>query len=273
MYKVYGKKFKQIRTQKRLPLSFFQQVGVDKSDLSKFERGKQMMGFERIDAMLQLMDVSLAEYELIINNFVPDFQEAFLNEIDQADFSQNINKLKSLYEEAQDSGYLLLALAAKSRFEQLNHSEIELVLERLYKVQEWGYFELSITYFVLDNLPTSAIQTLFNEFEQKNGNYYGIPKYSRRILQTAYRAIVILGKRKEKEFVNQIISATDKRSKSGIDIYIENLRRLTLGVNCYYFENQEQGLAQIDKALELFKILEHEELADYYTKKIKNYIQ
>lgn len=72
-----------------MPLSYFQRVGIDKIGLSRFERGLSMMGFEKVDVMLQEMNVSLAEYELVINHFVPDFQEEFLFEVEEADFAQD----------------------------------------------------------------------------------------------------------------------------------------------------------------------------------------
>lgn len=73
----YGKVFKLIRNQKNLPLSYFEKIGIGKSHVGKFERGEIMMAFDRIDNMLQLMNVSLGEFELIVNHNVPDFQNSF----------------------------------------------------------------------------------------------------------------------------------------------------------------------------------------------------
>ncbi|MDR7697152.1 Rgg/GadR/MutR family transcriptional regulator [Lactococcus lactis] len=135
-YHLYGEKFKELRTQKQLPLSYFEEIRMNKGDLSRFEHGKQMIGFERLDVMLQQMNVSLAEYELIINNFVPDFQEAFLNDVDEADFNQDKPKLTKLYEEARETGYGLLAIATKARYDKLEEKEITYVLDFLNKIKE-----------------------------------------------------------------------------------------------------------------------------------------
>ncbi|WP_081167728.1 helix-turn-helix domain-containing protein [Lactococcus garvieae] len=268
-YSDYGKIFREIRTQKQLPLSYFESVGVDKSDLSKFERGFRMIGFERVVALLQHMNVSLSEYELILNNFVLDFQEAFLNEVEKADFNQEVNKLKNLYDEAYISGHGLLACAVKARFEELTEKEINFVLDSLNNVTVWGYFELSILYFVLDNLSTKEMRSLFYKFEEKTQNYHGIPKYSRRILQIAFQSVIVLSSKGEKEFVSQILELTKGRGKSGIDIYIENLRKLALGVNHYYFVNQREGSKKIKKSLKIFSFLGHDELAQYYRARIE----
>ena len=138
----YGEKFRRLREQKGLSLSFFEKLGINKTNLSRFERGKTMMSFERIDMMLQEMNVSLAEYELVLNNFVLDFQEEFLDEIEKANFEFDEEKLHALYHEARDSGYILLALAAKSNIEKLKKFEVDYVLQYLKKVKAHGYFDM-----------------------------------------------------------------------------------------------------------------------------------
>ncbi len=263
-FRGYGEKFRLIREQKGLPLSFFAKCNVDKADLSRFERGQSMMSFEKVDVMLQSMNVSLAEYELVINNFVPDFQEEFLFEIDEADFSQDEKKLRSLYQEAKESGYGYLSLAAKARFEQLSRTEIMVVVQFLKKVKVWGYFELSVAFFVLDNLDTETIRDLMVDFEQKNKNYYGIFRYRRRILQIAYRAIVLLCSRGEQDLAKDILALTEKRNRAGIDLYLDNVRQMALGFYDYYFGDKKSGLALIQKGLNVFEFLGQERLKNFY---------
>ena len=77
-YARYGKVFKKLRTQKHLPLSFFESYGLQKSAIHNFENGKSMMGFERLDIALQAMNVSLAEYEYFINDFQLNYMEEML---------------------------------------------------------------------------------------------------------------------------------------------------------------------------------------------------
>ena len=96
MYKKYGDCFKKLRNQKNLGLSYFSKLGIDRSNISRFEHGKCMMSFERIDLMLEEMQVPLSEYELIVNNYMPNFQEFFILELEKAEFIQNRDKIKEL---------------------------------------------------------------------------------------------------------------------------------------------------------------------------------
>lgn len=104
---------KKLRNQKNLGLSYFSKLGIDRSNISRFEHGKCMMSFERIDLMLEEMQVPLAEYELIVNNYMPNFQEFFILELEKAEFSQNRDKIKELYSEVKETGNHLLTITVK----------------------------------------------------------------------------------------------------------------------------------------------------------------
>lgn len=261
--KIYGHKFREIRNQKRIPLSFFQRLGVDKSNLSKFERGETMMGIEKLDMMLQEINVSLAEYELAINNFFPDFQEEFIEEIEGADFSENRIRLQQLYIEAYESGYQLLALSAKACCEELSETEKQVVLEYLRQIEQWGYFELSILYFCLDNLATESIFEIMKEFENRGKNHYAIFKYRRRIFQISYRAASLMMVRGEQKRAKMLLDINGSKNRNR-DMYISNLKNLAEGFYVYCFENQKSGLNEIESALEIFEKLDSINLKNYY---------
>ena len=55
VYKKYGDCFKKLRNQKNLGLSYFSKIGINRANLSRFERGQTMMSFERVDLMLEEM--------------------------------------------------------------------------------------------------------------------------------------------------------------------------------------------------------------------------
>ncbi|ETD05603.1 hypothetical protein N568_0101540 [Lactococcus garvieae TRF1] len=79
-----------------------------------------MMSFERVDLMLEEMQVLLAEYELIVNNFMPNYQDFFLLELEEADFSQDFNKIQKLYLEAREAGKHIFKRRCDSDFSNAN---------------------------------------------------------------------------------------------------------------------------------------------------------
>lgn len=270
---LYGEIFKQIRTQKKISLSQFQKLGIDKGTISRFERGESMMGLERIDVMLLEMNVSLAEYELILNHFVSDYHEEFFQELEQADIQKNSKKLTLLYEEARSYGYKWLSYAVKARQEKLNFSEKLEVTNFLEEVTVWGYFELSVAYFVLDNLETDMLLQIMGQFANNDKNYLGIFKYRRRIFQIAYRAVVIFVSREEPEQAKLIIDKTSTRRLEIIDFYIENLRQMAVGIYEYRFGELSKGERQIAQVLETFERLGYKELRTFYEERNQSIFQ
>jgi transcriptional activator, Rgg/GadR/MutR family, C-terminal domain len=268
-YKGYGESFRKIREQKHLGLSYFEKIGVNSSNLSKFERGLTMMSFERVDMMLQEMHITLAEYELILNNFVSGYQEVFLNKIEELDFDNDIPNLKILFLEAQSSGYHLMALIAKSRIERLRQTELEEIEEYLNKVETWGYFELSLIYFVMEHLPIKQLTRLFFKFEEKSENYYNLLKYRKRIFQIAYRIVVIFASNRKRKMAQYILTIIESHFKVRIDFYVEVLHLLVLGVMDFCFEEQKKGQKQIYEALDLLEKLGDKRLKVFYYKRLK----
>ncbi|MFC4653223.1 helix-turn-helix domain-containing protein [Lactococcus nasutitermitis] len=266
----YGEKFRFLREQKGLPLSYFQKLGIDKTDLSRFERGKTMMSLERVDMMLQEMNVSLGEFDLILNDFVPDFQEEFLNEIEEANFKFDKKKLEALYQEARNSGYILLALAAKSNVDDLEKVETEQVLLYLKKIKEWGYFEICLFFCILNSLTTSEILELMDDFDEKSENYYDILKYRRKILQAFYRGVYLLVSRGERDKAKQVLQIIEQKKLVTTDLYTATLKRLSIGIFDYFFIHQGNGRVEIETALNVFSFLDREVLVQYYRRKCEN---
>ncbi len=133
-----------------------------------------MISFERLDSALQEMNVTLAEYEHFINNFSMDYKEEFLEDIILADIADDVDKLHNLYLEAMKYDSKMLAYCAKSRYEILTQTEADDVVEYLYDVGEWGYFELSIFYLTLDSFSEREIMYLMKELWGKSKHLYGV---------------------------------------------------------------------------------------------------
>lgn len=268
VYARYGEVFRTLRQQKGLPIGYFEKMGIGKSYLSKFERGQTMFRFESLDMMLQEMNVSLAEYELLLNNFEIDYQEEFIEELEEADYSQNIEALTSLYEISKYSGYHWFSLITKSRLGRLEKNEAKEIVEFLSTITQYGYLELCLVYFCIDSLETSDMVQILLEFEKKSANYYDIFKYRRRILATAYRASIILSIRKEQRLSEIILKIARKKAKRH-DFFVRNLEKLAEGCYSYSFDNKASGKEAIEQSLNNFKEFDSQIVSDYYRNKLQ----
>ena len=267
-YKRYGVVFKTLRKQKHLPLSYFESFGIEKTTIQRFETGKTMMGFEKLDCALQAMNVTLGEYEHFLNFFQPDYLEEVVNEVIGNIYLENNVRLQMIAQDCAENDQLILSLATRSCYEKLNEEDIEKIVSYLYDIRQWGYFELSIFYIVMKQFSEREIMHLMRDFWDKGKDFYGIFKYRRRFLETSYKAILILSLRGCKDSVNTIIKESYFTDKV-YDIYCENLRRLSVGVYKQMFFNSRAGYIEWQSACNLFKDFGHDELYDYYRKSLR----
>lgn len=271
-YKRYGEIFKKLREQKNFSLSHFSEIGISKASLSRFELGQTMISFERLDSALQEMNVTLAEYEHFINNFSMDYKEDFLEDIILADIADDVDKFHNLYLEAMEYDSKMLAYCAKSRYEILTQMEADDVVEYLYDVGEWGYFELSIFYLTLDSFSEREIMYLMKELWGKSKHLYGVFKYRRRVLQSSYRAVVLLSSKGARDSARSILQKSYPKDDF-YDLYVENLRNLAHGFYSYCFKDKISGEKQIKNAIEIFGQVGYEDLADYYQKRYQKLLE
>ncbi|MDT2871551.1 helix-turn-helix domain-containing protein [Lactococcus lactis] len=92
VYQRYGKTFKNIRLQKMLSLSFCEKVGISKSTIYRFESGQAMIGFDSLLIALYEMGVTLAEYEMFLNDFIESYQEEIISAILRADYFGDVSE-------------------------------------------------------------------------------------------------------------------------------------------------------------------------------------
>lgn len=266
--KRYGEIFRQIREQKELPLSYFEKYGILKSNLGRFERGEVMMSFERVLILLRGMDLSLSDYELFFNHYLPDYQEHMLFEIERAELAMDKVRLDKLLDEVSDSENILLVLLAKSKITKLAFDEIEEIKDYLTAVKHWGYFEFTLTQDIVEYLDVEEMKEFAEIFKEKIDFYYDVMKYKRKIHQIICSMILQLCCKGEREFSEILLNFPISLEGERVDFYVSNLRKLVAGCLDYCFKDPQKALLEINCSLEIFEELGSKELRQYYTKKV-----
>lgn len=264
--KRYGAVFRQLREQKELPLSFFEKVGISKSSISKFERGEVMMAYDKIYCLLDAIDVSVAEYDLLINNFYSPFQELFFIEMEKAEFSQNKKRLQKLFEEVDGSSPTLMNLIVKSKISSLSNEEVHKILEYLGRTSFWTYFELSLLQATIEGNNIEASKQFFSKIEKNIFKFQGVFKYQRKISLIVLHYILNLALHGEKEFSLEMYSKIIKVEYSEFDFFICCLKGLVKGFIKYRFDDKKEGYKECMVALEQLEDLGSKELRCYYEK-------
>ncbi|WKB49912.1 helix-turn-helix domain-containing protein (plasmid) [Lactococcus lactis subsp. lactis] len=263
----YGLIFKQLRNQKKLPLSFFEKLGVRKSSLSKFERGTSMMSFERICLMLEAMDVSVAEYQSCVNNGTPLFLYHFLFEVELAERELNLSRLEDLLKEVDIWENVFLFYIIKSKIEPLKELEIAEIVNYLLNIKTWVSLDLALLQCVLFNLDTAITLNLVKKIENQYILSQSDLNFHRKIMQIRCDAILLCCLRGDKVEAEQLLD--EIVNELAADFYISNLKNLVSGAYTYYFENYEIGLYKLRTSLEIFESLGSSSIRSFYAQRLK----
>lgn len=266
IYPKYGFTFKRIREQKQLSLSSFNQAGISKPALSKFERGLSMMSFESVVRGLQEMNVTLEEFEHFLNDYSMGDKEALLKEIEEAALNSDVPSLTQLHHLAHETGFPYLAFAAKATYTMLSDLEAEKITEFLYDLDIWGYTELAILYFTMEQIHPRDILHLLNFFLDQGHEIFNSEKHREHFIQVACRAVTVLTTKGYKDGAGKILRQLDNY-KLVQTMFQRNLKNMTEGFWLYTFIDEKKGDLQMQQGLEILQHVSSPQVTQYYQKR------
>lgn len=251
---IYGETFRDLRIQKGVKRESFERIGISKAAITRFENGQSMMGFDRVSSALEILDISLEEYEHFINSCTKKTRETQLMEIEKFRILGFESELKRMKKESEEKGEKLIAVVAKSIYESLPEEEVEFLTSYLYEVKNWGYSELYVLYLSLEQLNYKDIMYLIELILEKHSRVLKIEKHRIRLYYTLYKGSIELTKRGKKlasyYLINRLEIPNDKEH-----MFAVNLRNLVYGYYLCHFGNKEKGSLLIKKALDIIKEL------------------
>jgi Rgg/GadR/MutR family transcriptional activator len=279
-YKRFGEIFHALRKQKEMSLRDFEDAGISKSTISRFEKGQTMMRFDHLDVALQEMHVPLSEYEYFLNDFENDYFEELFLMIERAYYRHDRKQLEKLYKDANIYGFEMIALAVKGMLSSTNPTSViedgsqrklskltvdeqkEIILF-LHNVKSWGIYELFIFSFVVEYLEEGMIVGVMREFWVKSTNYEDIFKYGRLMALASHRAILSLILCDRAQLAERLLErAGDKIGQS--DLFARNTHRFIEGYYIYRFKSTLKGEAQMRKCLDVFNFLGSVTISAHY---------
>ncbi|MDT2906812.1 Rgg/GadR/MutR family transcriptional regulator [Lactococcus lactis] len=263
VYQRYGKTFKNIRLQKMLSLSFCEKVGISKSTIYRFESGQAMIGFDSLLIALYEMGVTLAEYEMFLNDFIESYQEEIISAILRADYFGDVSEKKQIYRQCIESKDNILALTVKATYSKLETYEVDSLLSFMSEIKLWGYYELSVFYMILEILSECDIIRFLDNLFLKEDQLNHVFKYKRRMLEIYYKSSVILTfKGRQAASYNILKKACLKKIID--DLYLNNIKNIANGFFIFHFENKEKGLKKIEEGLNMFENFGHGYICKFY---------
>lgn len=272
VYKKFGETFRKLRQQSQIPLSDFVSIGISKSSLSNFERGKTMMSFEKVVFALQIMGFSLEDFEQLLNDYSLNEPDYLIEEIEKATVTQEKERLLELMHLAEKDNYPHIALAAKSSLSLLDSTDIDDITDYLYELEVWNYRELCIFYLTMQSIVTRDILYLLDQFLAHGHKFLNSRKYQGYLMQCCCRAVSVFSRRGYREYGEYILNKIESLDLIN-SMFLRNLFQLTKGYWIYCFGDREKGNEMMLTALDIFEAVSTEENAKYYRSRYENIIE
>lgn len=271
VYPKYGLTFRKIREQKQLSLSFLEKAGISKPALSKFERGQTMMSFEKVFLALQVMDVTLSEFEYILHDFICDEKYTLLGQIESALIEQKEESLIKLQQQAESINFLFVSLAAKASYRKLTVDESEKVTDLLYEIKIWGKLELTFLYLIVQELNGKDIIYLFRQFFRKKQDFFNSEIHSAIFSKACFRGIqrlCTLGYKEESAYLIEQLYVYEVIHS----MFLRVIQQIIHGYWIYCFSNPVKGRKIMLKGLKLVQEVAKPEIATYCLSVYENMI-
>lgn len=268
--KKYGEVFKRIRKQGGFSLSCFSTVGIGKATLSSFEHGTSMMSFEKVNAGLELMKVSLSEFEDILNDYEMSDTQSIFQKVEKALLSENKVCLQSLAKEAIQRGWVHIGFAINILAGEIRLFELEELKELLYTADIWNEKEMFVLYSIIDHIGPRDVINILKNFKTRAKRTYNSLKHRRILALILFKASKTLSYYGYKKEAAEIIRDIETHNIAS-SMFLKNLFYGIKGYWVYCFENKKRGYDMEMKFLEIQELVGPEDVTQYYRKMFDNH--
>ncbi|WP_242328051.1 Rgg/GadR/MutR family transcriptional regulator [Lactococcus lactis] len=270
IYKKYGQTFKQLRTQKKIKLNHFENLGISSSALCKFENGYSMLKFEKLIPALEKLSITLHEYENFLNNWQDSKSDALIQNVKTAVMINDLKALPNFYQEALEMDEFFLALSIKNCYSALNDLEIEKLIDYLEEIKLWRYIDLFTLYLSLDFLKPSQIPFIIENFYLTNNEIFNSYEENNKLAEIVCQATMIFISSGYKELSDHFLKYLWLHQKNH-SMYVRNFYFFVRGYWISEFEQKDKGINCMKHIIKILEFLDYPNIANYYKQLYKKY--
>ncbi|MFC4651518.1 hypothetical protein ACFO26_01165 [Lactococcus nasutitermitis] len=280
VYRRYGEVFQLLREQRGYELESFENIEINAYTLEKFEAGKVMLDFDKVDAALQMMHVPLYEFSHILDKGEDDYFSEIFAKVDMAYYAEDWGALRIIYEEAIPyDDFRLIAFAAKACYEKLSEEEIEEVSDFLFGVDIWTNMELFVLQYTVGQLAFSLLRSVWVDLLKDVSLFEDNRDYRMRVVRTGAAtcfAMIDLGNlsaaRQFLDLSENLLRSTDEFTRC-VYKFAQNLVIYKQGKQQVTTENCESAQEKMKKVIEIFDFLGDKTLAQKFQNLYDRYVE
>ena len=282
----YGHLLKLLREQKELSQSDLSDGILSKNHLSKIERGENDISFQTLLKLLDRLNISLFEFELLLDK-IQDNQSTFLKDLSIAVANNDLYllnellireiELKSKSNNIRHKHNVILLKAYIDKFSNtpLNQHEIQEIIQYILSVDECGRYEISLFGNFVGFMSLDMRHNLVKIINRKSQLFYSDKNYieifSRILLNVCYADLM------DKNFnvAIEVIDIIEKHLNYTELYYEKNQCKFFKGLYLIGTQNKDEGEKLCKKSIEIFyfmndisKAIEHQKVLKKFTEEI-----
>ncbi|MBZ1352663.1 helix-turn-helix domain-containing protein [Streptococcus sp. LPB0406] len=271
----FGKTLRFIRTSKQVSINKLADDVISKSQLSRFERGESEISCSKLNHLLNKLNTSFDEFLIINRGFSDDDFKIMINEIRDSTASSDIQNLIKILESYQNKDKSTLKnfeitllksiLNNYSKDIYPSKSELDELVDYLFKVEHWGYYEMSLFGNCFRQLTYQTIFSLTKELLNKIRYYIRAESNKRLVIQLTINCLIVSIDKEYFENARYLLKKVECLLNSETSFYEKTVFIYASGY-LLYKEGNLDGKDKMLDALNVFKILSEDK---FY----KNYIE
>ena len=271
----FGKTLRFIRTSKQVSINKLADDVISKSQLSRFERGESEISCSKLNYLLNKLNISFDEF-LIINRGFSDYDfKIMINEVRDSTASNDIQNIIKILESYQNKDKSTLKnfeitllksiLNNYSKDIYPSKSELEELVDYLFKVEHWGYYEISLFGNCFRQLTYQTIFLLTKELLNKIRYYIRAESNKRLVIQLTINCLIVSIDKGHFKNARYLLKEVEYLLNNETSFYEKTVFIYASGYLLY----KEGNLDGKDKMLDALKVLKILSEDKFY----KNYIE
>lgn len=273
----YGNFFRELRNEKRMSIIEVSEGILSVGQLSKFERGLNDVSLSKFVKLLNRINITLEEFDLLCNNYEKSNLQQIVKQIRKAYTNRDTEELLRLsneeYSKWQQTGninnrynYLMISIMNDelNDCKTVKDEDVELLTDYLFAIDDWTYYEIVLFGNSISAIPIQTVIILSEEISRKTKFFQSNNEHRKMIIHILLNAnlICLLNDKIDQSY--QFQQEIDQLINSQTYLYEKNLLMYSEGLYLLKINKIAEGTKKVNRALEICRELESFKLADSY---------
>lgn len=264
-----GSIFKKLRLEKKYSLKQIAEGILSISLLSKFERNESDITITKFFLLIERLNISLEEFNFILNDFKNSHFENKLIEINHAYSNNNLSYLINLEKEelkkwhlTKNISYRLNSIMIRSISNDLDNSilvnqkEIDFFVDYLFEIDNWNLYEVILFGNSLRIFNKETVIILSKEMLKKTYIYSETKKIKEELVRVIINSIIFCLEERELDSANFFLISVEKILGENSTYYFEKTKILYLkGLYYLLIDKNDKGKKMCLEAISIMKSL------------------